>query len=251
MTITIEDEKRFVLLLSIEDLHGAGTKKQILDNIDKQDYLILNSHDLSEKSNRRELVWRNDLAFVRKHLVTEGYIDGSQHNQWKITPNGRTYLQGLSLQIKNNNQEIFQKLSPKAIDRAGSLMQLSKFEDLEAIVKSDIDALDFEEEHFEGTQHKRYTNYYERDIKLRTKAISIHGTKCMACGFDFEKKYGKRGKGFIEVHHLTPVSELDSNTKVDPKTDLAVVCSNCHRIIHRKKDNVLSLNDLKNIIKAA
>jgi len=250
MTITLEDEKRFVLLLSIEDLHGSGTKKQVLDNIDKQGYLVLTGHDLSQKSNRPELVWRNDLAFTRKHLVTDGYLDGSQHNQWRITANGRTYLQRLSSQINKNNQKSFQKLTRQAINRASHFIQQSKLEKLEIIVDSDIAALDFEEEHFEGTQNKRYTNYYERDTKLRAKAISIHGTTCMVCGFDFEKRYGERGKGFIEVHHLTPVSELGSNTKINPKTDLAVVCSNCHRMIHRKKDNILSLDELKKLLKA-
>ncbi|MEK7395496.1 MAG: HNH endonuclease, partial [Candidatus Poribacteria bacterium] len=82
----------------------------------------------------------------------------------------------------------------------------------------------------------------------RVEAISLHGTKCMACDFDFEKKYGERGKGFIEIHHIKPVSELGGNTKVDPATDLVVVCSNCHRMIHRKKNKVLSLEELKKII---
>jgi 5-methylcytosine-specific restriction protein A len=101
----------------------------------------------------------------------------------------------------------------------------------------DLDAFRSEEEFFEeGKQKKRFTNYYERNPKLRTAAIQYHGTRCMACGFDFEKVYGKHGTGYIEVHHLLPVSSLKMKTKVDPKTDMAVVCSNCHRMIHRKKD---------------
>jgi len=55
---------------------------------------------------------------------------------------------------------------------------------------------------------------------------------CEVCGFDFEANYGEYGKGFCEVHHLKPLSQLksSSNTTLD---DLAVICSNCHRIIHR------------------
>lgn len=57
---------------------------------------------------------------------------------------------------------------------------------------------------------------------------------CEACGFDFEKIYGERGIDYIEAHHILPVSEmLDSQkTKV---TDIAMVCSNCHRILHRSR----------------
>ena len=72
----------------------------------------------------------------------------------------------------------------------------------------------------------------------------------MGCNFNFEKRYGKRGKDFIEVHHTKPVSEFLEETQVNPKTDMVVLCSNCHRIVHRERNNVLSLDELKNIINA-
>ena len=68
----------------------------------------------------------------------------------------------------------------------------------------------------------------------RSLAVAYHGLKCVVCGFEFEKKYGARGKDYIEVHHLRPVSTLRKPTKVNPKNDMVVVCSNCHRMIHRK-----------------
>jgi 5-methylcytosine-specific restriction enzyme A len=69
---------------------------------------------------------------------------------------------------------------------------------------------------------------------------------CQACGFDFEKVYGDLGRGFIETHHLIPVSELtsDSKTKV---SDIALVCPNCHRMVHRKRP-WLGLEDLKAVL---
>jgi len=59
--------------------------------------------------------------------------------------------------------------------------------------------------------------------------------------------YGEQGKDYIEVHHLRPVHSLGGDT-VDPRTDMAVLCSNCHRMIHRKRDKVLSIEELKNFI---
>jgi 5-methylcytosine-specific restriction enzyme A len=47
--------------------------------------------------------------------------------------------------------------------------------------------------------------------------------------------YGEIGAGYIEAHHLTPFSELKGRpTQLDPKTDFAVLCPNCHRMLHKK-----------------
>lgn len=78
--------------------------------------------------------------------------------------------------------------------------------------------------------HKRV----ERNKKLAEKAKSIHGYKCQACGFDFQNEYGEIGRDFIEAHHLTPIKDLrGTKTALNPKTDFSVLCSNCHRMIHR------------------
>lgn len=55
---------------------------------------------------------------------------------------------------------------------------------------------------------------------------------CEVCGFDFKKVYGDVGDGYCEVHHIHPLHKSDGNVKTELK-DLAIVCSNCHRIIHR------------------
>lgn len=121
---------------------------------------------------------------------------------------------------------------------------------INTIVISDLDSLFSEEESFEeGGKNQRFSNYYERNPKLRMAAIQYHGTKCMVCGFDFEEIYGERGAGYIEAHHLRPISSIEGKAKVDPKTDMAVVCSNCHRMIHRRKNKILSLEELKSLIK--
>jgi len=55
---------------------------------------------------------------------------------------------------------------------------------------------------------------------------------CSICSFSFEDRYGDIGKGYIEVHHIVPISTLTHDTIVKV-SDLAPVCSNCHSIIHR------------------
>ena len=86
----------------------------------------------------------------------------------------------------------------------------------------------------------------ERSPRLRQLTIDIHGYKCQVCDFDFELTYGNWGKEFAEVHHIKPLSELKGeNYRTDLKNDLAVLCANCHRMVHRKKGITLSIKELK------
>lgn len=57
---------------------------------------------------------------------------------------------------------------------------------------------------------------------------------CEICKFEFSAIYGELGKGFIEGHHLVPLSEIDKET-ITKVEDIAIVCSNCHRMLHRRR----------------
>jgi 5-methylcytosine-specific restriction enzyme A len=78
----------------------------------------------------------------------------------------------------------------------------------------------------------------ERHPRASGEAKRYHGTACQACGFSFVEGYGELGAGFIEAHHLRPLSSLEEGVPVryDVATDFAVLCSNCHRMIHRTSD---------------
>ena len=100
----------------------------------------------------------------------------------------------------------------------------------------------------EGARKSVYTNKYERDPKVRRAFLKGKHLKCEVCGFDFEKVYGKLGTGYIEVHHTKPVSEGERLT--DLNNDLVMLCANCHRMIHRGKAHMLTVEELKEIIDA-
>jgi putative restriction endonuclease len=70
----------------------------------------------------------------------------------------------------------------------------------------------------------------------------------MACGFNFEGMYGDPWKGFIHVHHKKPMSE-SGPTRINPQTDMSVLCPNCHAMVHRKKDQTLSLEALRDLLR--
>tara|TARA_B100000989_G_scaffold187189_1_gene140822 strand:- start:1194 stop:2021 length:828 start_codon:yes stop_codon:yes gene_type:complete len=69
---------------------------------------------------------------------------------------------------------------------------------------------------------------------------------CEACGFDFANTYGSRGDGFIECHHNVPLHE-EEEERVTKTSDLTLLCSNCHRMIHRKK-KWLTVEELKSTL---
>ncbi len=104
---------------------------------------------------------------------------------------------------------------------------------------------------FEDTRKKKKHERIERNQSLSKKVKSIHGYTCQACGFNFEDFYGPSGKGFIEAHHLIPISSIiNQQVSLDPKSDFAVLCANCHRMIH-KLNTPNNLELLKNEIQAS
>ena len=103
------------------------------------------------------------------------------------------------------------------------------------------------EKYPEGAVSTVVVNRYERDRRNRAAAISIHGTTCKACGFDFGARYGVIAAGFIEVHHTTPVSKLGANYVVDPVRDLVPLCPNCHAVAHCQ-DPPLSVDEIGKLL---
>ena len=108
-----------------------------------------------------------------------------------------------------------------------------------------------EEEFAEGRELYRLHRTRERnqqlvkqakEQRLREKCV----LECDVCGFNFFDIYGAMGKGYIECHHTKPVSELQPDEKTSLK-DIALVCANCHRMLHRKRP-WLSMSQLRSLI---
>lgn len=134
---------------------------------------------------------------------------------------------------------------------ASAQLIISAIED-DAIVNVSEDDSDDTWEDQEGSVHTAYHKRRERkDVKSKKiKAVLKEGKaiSCEACGFDFEKVYGDRGRGFIECHHKKPVSEMEPG-QTTKAADLALLCANCHRMVHSKRP-WLSIEELKDLLKS-
>jgi 5-methylcytosine-specific restriction enzyme A len=103
----------------------------------------------------------------------------------------------------------------------------------------------------EGSEKLILHKYRERSRSLvdakKSQVIQSKGKlECEVCAFNFSSTYGNLGDGFIEVHHKIPLSEYDGS-QITHLQDLAVVCSNCHRMLHRSQGS--SIESLKEILR--
>lgn len=112
---------------------------------------------------------------------------------------------------------------------------------------------DDEDEFPEGREKYRLHRERERDSRLvqrkKDQVMRNEGRlACAVCKFDFAERYGAVGEGYIECHHTLPLSELEGERRTR-LVDLALVCSNCHRMLHRKRP-WLGMDELAAILRA-
>ena len=216
MKLTKTEEKRLILLLSIIDIGGFGTKKQVLDNIENKQLMSFSVTDLEVKHNRNELHWRNDLAFVRKWLVDNSYVEGKIRDKWEITQIGIEYF--FALMEKAKGFQSFEKISTSGMSLAYAnleninIRKNSKYKENFKLPEE----LSVSNNYYEGSKIQITINAYERNSEAREKCIEEYGTKCYICGFDFQEKFGEIGRGYIHVHHIKPLSEIGQSYIIDP-----------------------------------
>lgn len=135
----------------------------------------------------------------------------------------------------------------------GSLIPCIKIKKIDDIYSKNNEIIENIDDEFlvlEGKPLLKLHTYRERNIDLiKKKKESVFRFSgkllCEICNFDFEIEYGELGKGYIECHHNNPLSLNVGviQTKLD---DLSLLCSNCHKMIHRRKPWI-SVEELRKI----
>ena len=106
------------------------------------------------------------------------------------------------------------------------------------------------EQYEEGERSLRESSTLSRNPRLVAAAKCHYGPICQACDFEFGETYGMLGAGYIECHHIDPLSGRDGRNSPTTITDVTVLCANCHRMIHRRKP-ALTLSELKAALRRA
>jgi 5-methylcytosine-specific restriction enzyme A len=245
---------------------------------------IYTRQELQEKFNIRDATIRTGVFKPAIHqsiwlFVTEtktpdrpqlhDYLEGNIL-RWDGQPEGRTDKLVIEHEVNGLELLIFYRKHKNALPNYGFKYEgrfryvshegshptrfiLRRVGSILATVVKDLEAIKAEESSFQGVFREGkltyvLTNKHERNPNLRAASIQVHGTRCQVCGFSFSEVYGSLGDGFIEVHHLYPVSRYTGEVNVSPSTDMAVVCANCHRMIHRNPEKPLILEDLRQIV---
>jgi 5-methylcytosine-specific restriction protein A len=95
-------------------------------------------------------------------------------------------------------------------------------------------------------QHRAWEQNPVLTSKRHAQAAILGTIRCEACGFRFEQLYGDAGAGYIEYHYKTPFLEID--LAHEPQAhELALVCSNCHSMLHRMHA-VLTVTELRQLV---
>lgn len=173
-----------------------------------------------------------------------------------VTGSGRTGLTGGSdLEV-----EIWQEFSSdlprlhRVAEAIARVIQETATEDAGGDSTGVLEEISDDEEGAEGRLLTRAHRSRERNRKLvarkKTQAFARYGCfVCEVCSFNFEDRYGLHGAGFIECHHTKPLETLDtgSTTKL---ADMALLCANCHRMIHARRP-WLSLGQLRALLRTS
>jgi 5-methylcytosine-specific restriction enzyme A len=103
-----------------------------------------------------------------------------------------------------------------------------------------VTSADLELSWFEGAWKRAFVFHRSREASARR--AKIHEAMCLNsgrlicevpnCGFDFRQRYGSLGEGYVQVHHLAPLSKSPRDGRKVKLKDLALVCANCHVMIH-------------------
>jgi hypothetical protein len=151
--------------------------------------------------------------------------------------------------LRLNQGMYLTRCTPLVFSHLGTILQLSR-PSITGERPGETQAL---QEFSEGRRSSAERQFFARNPALVKAAKQRYGYKCQACDFDFAQSYGDLGDRYIEAHSLNPLSERDPslwNENLTTSTDdIRVVCSNCHRMIHRRKPPLL-IEQLREILRA-
>jgi predicted HNH restriction endonuclease len=83
-----------------------------------------------------------------------------------------------------------------------------------------------------------------RSAALRKAALTAAKGRCECCRVDFSRLLGGRGVAVLEVHHRKQLSH-NSTPVVTSLADLAVLCANCHALVHSRRERPMAVGMLR------
>lgn len=212
-------------------------------------------HDLERLDGRNDDVFSQKVRNLKSHnsLESTGMVTLTplpNNTLWRITPKGRLFVEDQDEMLDLVRRQSFslpaKRTALTSVDPAaegGRRRRALAFDEDEAVE--------------EGAGGPAVVNRRKRSRALRDAAIA-HFTKdgkiaCAACAFDFRTAYGDHGQGYIEIHHRKPLSMYEGEdltmSIARALENVAPLCSNCHRMVHRNAASVLDMDELERLVR--
>lgn len=245
-----------------------NNKEQLIDNINTLEGYLTEGDEYSNRE--AKLLVKRGTCFVAYQIDKElrfapsrfiGYINNKLDKHFaSLEKDGRKTNKAISnilgnkpLLAENLNLKYLEYCKKLGIESSenGSFGAPRKFWKL--TIENDFDnntdlAGEFPEGKIVERMHKARERNSQVIIIAKENYKKLNGRLfCQVCGFDFEEVYGNVGKDFIEGHHTIAVCDMtpEHKTKVE---DIAMLCANCHRMVHKNRP-WLKMNDLDKLIK--
>ncbi|MEO8275137.1 MAG: HNH endonuclease [Thermoanaerobaculia bacterium] len=185
---------------------------------------------------RRGVVARFHVIYLTSYLEHPVHIGAARKH---VALKGSVFLKsgaaGTLFRLSIEEAEALFQLVVGRNPTTGSLWPSLRRGPKREVVASDVD--DLPDGASEGRRRLMIHYARERDRILRRRKIEQvtkdgEPLRCEVCEFDFESAYGALGEGYCEVHHVAPLAASSASRRT-LLGDLAIVCSNCHRMMHR------------------
>lgn len=207
--------------------------------------------DLLPLQNRPDDRFSQKVRNLKSHepLVKRGWVEYEARGNngcWWLTATGRDVLEAnrefldAVLLARHGYREQQEALAAAAQDAEQGPARVLAFDEDETVLEGRVTA---------AAASRRTRSRRLREVALQHFADANGSLPCAACEFDFRATYGHRGTGYIEVHHRRPLFMYEGDdleqTLAEALQNLVPLCSNCHRMLHRTRADVWTLEQLR------
>jgi hypothetical protein len=187
----------------------------------------LDVREFNPRATLRAIDFHTNDMFDLEFIYYNGRLLGrSTRNEYRLTGLSRFLRRndavvGDLLRIEREDELIWLSIQRLIVDEYSSISNERHINDSWSFgaqtAEDDLTDFSFGEE---GGSMLVLSRRYERSRLNRKVAIEFHGRKCRACGFSFDETYGPLSDGYVEIHHLVPVSVMQGPKPLDPRVDL-------------------------------
>ena len=160
----------------------------------------------------------------------------------------KTREKPLRFQLLKSGQEVLNSSEVTKLSRRGETSEIKQTSTSSSdFVRRRIITDVAEPAAIEGLRTETTKYVWGRSKKLRDLALEESNGICCVCDTDYKNLLDGKGVRVLHVHHRKQIAANDTPV-VTRLGDLAVVCANCHMLIHMNPKKALSVEELRKML---